>query len=137
MRSIDPLRPRTAPLTLRGHTFDGVACERRLTKLSLLLVVKAGCQACDALLAVGPSAFDGFDVHYLAASDAPVFETFGRDVLRSSSALEALEARWPPVYLVIDPALREVVAEGAVFDADQVRSEIAPHRLTCHSPGPK
>ena len=130
MRSIDPLRRRPAPLTLRGHTYDGVECERRLTKLSLLLVVKAGCQACDALLTIGPGAFDGFDVHYLAASDAVEFETFGRDVVRSSSALDALEVRWPPVYVVVDPALGEVVAEGAVFDADQVRTEIARHLLT-------
>ena len=95
--------------------------------MSLLLVVKAGCQACEALLKAGPDAFAGFDVHYLTASDAPEFATFGRDVLRSSTALEALEARWPPVYLVVDPVLREVVAEGTVFDADQVRAEIATH----------
>jgi len=101
-----------------------------LTKLSLLLVVKADCQACDTLLAAGPDAFEGIDVFYLAASDSPEFETFGRDVLLSSSALDALEVRWPPVYLVVDPARREVVTEGAVFDADQVRSEIAPHLST-------
>ena len=103
-----------------------MACERSLSTLSLLLVIKGDCQACDELLAVGPGIFEGFDVYYLTADDAPAFDAHGQEVLRSTSALAALEVRWPPVYVVVDPARAEVVAEGVVFDAAQIRAEIEP-----------
>jgi hypothetical protein len=42
--------------------------------------------------------------------------------------LAALDIRWPPFYVLIDPASRRVVTEGVVFDAAQVARETARFR---------
>ena len=76
------------------------------------------------MLAAGPAFFDGFEVHYLASDEGTSAHFLGRDVVIAPAALEALDVRWPPAYLVIDPAVGSVIGEGVVFDAAQVRDEI-------------
>lgn len=63
-------------------------------------------------------------MHYLAADEGASAHFFGRDVVIAPAALDALEVRWPPAYVVIDPVAGSVVGEGVVFDAAQVRDEI-------------
>ncbi|HQU00398.1 MAG TPA: hypothetical protein PLG60_07820 [Acidimicrobiales bacterium] len=124
MRSIDPPRRRSAPRSIVGHDAQGQPVELHFNSITLLLVVKANCVACDELLAAGPSFFDGFDVHYLVADEGASRHFSGRDVVVARAALEALEVHWPPAYLVIDPVAGLVIGEGVVFDAAQVREEI-------------
>lgn len=125
MKSIDPPRRRSAPAKISGHDTRGNIVEFAFVATSLVLVVKANCGACEELLAAGPEVFGGFDVAYVAADDSVPAHDFGREILVSSSGLAALDVRWPPAYLVVDPVVGEVIGEGVVFDAAQVRSEIA------------
>jgi hypothetical protein len=41
--------------------------------------------------------------------------------------LVELGIRWPPFYVLIDPAVQRVITEGVVFAPSQVAAEIAPY----------
>ena len=125
MRSIDPPRRRDAPRSISGHDVHGVPVVLDFTATTLLLVVKPNCVACDELLAAGPEFFDGFDVHVLAGEASTSTGFLRGDVVIAPEALTALDVRWPPAYLVIDPVAGCVIGEGVIFDAAQVRDEIA------------
>ena len=124
MRSIDPPRRRPAPRVLRGRDGDGLERDVRLEGLTLLVVVKPNCQACEEILAHDVSTFEGFDVWYLV-NDEAMLESDAPRLLRVTAAtLATLEVRWPPAYLVVDPTTAEVIFEGVVFDAAQIVDEI-------------
>jgi hypothetical protein len=96
----------------------------RLEELTLLVIVKADCQACDELVAHDVNVFEGFDVWYLVHDEATFVSDAPRLLRVSSVTLEALDVRWPPAYLVVDPSSAEVIFEGVVFDAAQIVEEI-------------
>jgi hypothetical protein len=48
-------------------------------------------------------------------------------ILVAPEALAALDIRWPPFYVLVDPARRLIVSEGVVFGPAQVAAEIRPY----------
>ncbi|MDE3222968.1 MAG: hypothetical protein KGL79_05995 [Acidobacteriota bacterium] len=124
MRSIDPPRRRPAPLVLRGRDAHGGEREVNLEELTLLIVVKPNCQACEELLAHDARGFEGFNVWYLVDEELALASDAPRLLRVSAATLATLEVRWPPAYLVVDPECAEVIFEGVVFDSGQIMEEI-------------
>jgi hypothetical protein len=76
------------------------------------------------------SELEGQRVVIVSATDDPDGEWAGslQPVLVAPDVLAALDIRWPPFYVLIDPESRRVVTEGVVFDSAQVALETARYR---------
>ncbi len=125
--SIDRPRERAAPGTLIGHWSGGVDVTINLTEVTLVVAIKSHCDGC--------LEFINADVDQLGApvivvsadeDDASEWRDARQPVLVSSDALRALDVKWPPLYVLIDPVAGTVLTEGVLFGVEQVASEIAP-----------
>jgi hypothetical protein len=125
-RSFDAPRPRDVPRTVRATTLAGEAREVELAGPTLLVVVKPGCDGCRPFVLDELVELEGVPLVVLSPVAAPPDEwaRARREILVAPEALAALEVRFPPVYLLVDPA-RGVLAEGTLFDPAQVAAEIA------------
>lgn len=127
MRSIDPPRRRPAPKVISGRR-GGKRMRFEFVVSTLVIAVKSGCRACDEVLRTPAEFFAPFTVLYVAADGYDGTQVGADRVLISSSALRELDIRWPPSYAIIDSISAEVVLDGVIFDAAQVRDEIAAWR---------
>jgi hypothetical protein len=127
LRSFDATRSRPAPTGYEGFDLDGAPVAGRFTERTLVVAAKPDCLGCHSAVASARDAFGAIKV-VIVASEHP-HEDFWRDseheVVISPSLLTALDVRWPPFYVVIDPASESVVREGVVFGPSQVAAEIA------------
>jgi hypothetical protein len=95
--------------------------------LTLIIVIKTNCDGCHDFLYSDLNEFADVDVLFVSATvdsngewtDAP------RKVLVAPDALLALDVKWPPVYLLVDPVAGVVRSEGVLFGPSQVAAEIA------------
>lgn len=126
-RSFDRSRERLAPASLRGHWLDADASTLDLTEVTLVVAIKPHCDGCREFL---NSDFDELRVPVIviAAEDDETgdWRDARHPVFISKKALEELDVRSPPLYVLIDPIARRVVTEGVLFGAAQVAAEIAP-----------
>jgi hypothetical protein len=103
-----------------------------LTKLTLLVVIKANCDGCHDFLFSDLGEFAEIDVVFMSATDDTDNEWIDapRPVLIAPDALLALDVKWPPFYVLVDPIAGLVRTEGVLFGPSQVAAEIAsflPH----------
>jgi hypothetical protein len=126
VHSFDPPRERPAPDSLSGNWSNGTDVVIALTRLTLLVAIKANCDGCRAFLDAPLHDFDQVDVVFVAALDDDEWEGSSHRILISPSALDHLEVRSPPFYVLIDPTAHAVLSEGVVFGPSQVAEEIAP-----------
>jgi hypothetical protein len=96
---------------------------------TLVVAVKASCDGCRDFVNSNLEELTGVTVLILSATDDVLGEWRGaaQDVIVAPDVLDALEVRWPPFYVLIDPELQRVVVEGVVFGPAQVASEIAAY----------
>ncbi len=129
MRSIDASRNRPAPRGYRGVTLDGQAVEEEFMTRTLVVAIKEDCLGCLSVVRAPADVFG--DVATLLVAASASAESSWRDsahrVVVSGQLLAALDVRWPPFYVLIDPEHGRVVCEGVVFSPEQVREEITTH----------
>lgn len=125
VHSFDPPRDRPAPDFFSGHWSNGDDVVVPLTRQTLLIAIKANCDGCRAFLEASLGDFDQVDVVFVAALDDDEWAGSSRPVLISPSALQHLDVRSPPFYILIDPVAHTVLREGVVFGPSQVAGEIA------------
>ena len=126
VRSFDRPRERPAPRVLEGHWLSGEPARVELHRTTLLVAVKANCDGCRDFLTSPLDALGDVDVVFVSASPLEGDEwTASRyPVLIAPALLEALDVRWPPFYVLINPLTPSVLTEGVVFGSDQVAAEI-------------
>jgi len=98
-----------------------------LTKLTLLVVIKANCDGCHDFLFSDLEGFAEIDVVFVSATDDADSEWIDapRPVLIAPDALLALDVKWPPFYVLVDSIAGLVRTEGVLFGPSQVAAEIA------------
>lgn len=125
--TFDAPRRRGAPTVLEGHSLNGAAVRVRLDAPTVIAAVKAHCESCREFVTGGLEELSGVAVVVVCAV-APVDDEWRgavRDVLVSASALEQLEVRSAPFFVLVDPATSTVLTEGSLFSPAQVAREIA------------
>jgi hypothetical protein len=103
-----------------------------LATLTLLVVIKANCDGCRDFLFSDLEEFADIHVLFMSATDDTDNEWIDapRPVLIAPDALLALDVKWPPFYLLVDPIAGLVRTEGVLFGPSQVAAEITsflPH----------
>lgn len=128
-RSFDRPRERPAPRESLGHTLDGQPIRLRFDSMTLVVAIKASCDGCRDFVHGDLTELAGVPLVVVSATDegAPEWSGGRRAVVVAPELLKALDVRWPPFYVLVDPEGPRVVAEGVVFASAQVAQEIAAH----------
>lgn len=122
-KSFDSPRRRSAPRDFRAQDASGEAVVGTIAQPTLVVVVKENCQGCSEFVADE----EIIDVPLLVVTASQLASrTYG--VLWAPEFIEALDARYAPVYLWLAGDPLEVVTEGTVFSAEQVLAELAAYR---------
>ena len=125
MRSFDASRERSAPSTLVGTTNDGGGWSLDVRRMTLVVAVKPHCDGCRSFLESDLAEFANVEVVFVAAATDEEYRVSSHDVVVAPSLMVELEIRAAPFYVLIDPSVSRVVAEGTLFNTIQVASEIA------------
>ena len=130
VRSFDETRDREAPRVLEGRWLNGEIARLELDAVTLIAAVKPNCDGCRAFAELSLADLDGLNVVIVSATtlDSDQWSQSSRPVLVSPSALDALDVRSPPFYVLIDPVSQRVLTEGVVFSPQQVATEIERFR---------
>lgn len=128
--SFDRARDRVVPTSIHGHWLNGESATIILKHPTLIVAIKSNCDGCVAFVNSTLEELNGQPVIIVSATDDLEGEWVNarRQILVAPEFLEALGVKWPPFYLLIDPAAGRVVTEGVVFGPGQVANEIALHR---------
>ena len=132
MSSFDPPRQRPAPDVISGLTLRGEKEARKLEGLTLIVAIKQTCDGCRDFVFSDLVELSDTPVVIVSATGDLNAEWVDalQPILVAPDVLKALEIRWPPFYVLVDPQERRVVTEGVVFAPSQVASEIAPYLTT-------
>ena len=129
MSSFDAPRPRPAPDSVSGTTLQGETQTKTLDGLTLIVAIKQSCDGCRDF--VNSSLDELHNVTVMILSDtgdnAGEWGDAVQPILVAPEVLVALGIRWPPFYVLVDPAQRLIVSEGVVFGPAQVAAEIRPY----------
>lgn len=128
-RSFDPARMRPVPRAVSGRGLSGDLVEVALASPTLIVAVKTGCDGCRPFVLEELEELADVAVLVVSATDDPAGEwrAARRAVVVAPDLLEALDVRWPPFFVLVDPVASRVLVEGVVFAPAQVAAEIAPH----------
>jgi hypothetical protein len=112
-----------------GRLLNGDEVTRGLDRLTLIVAVKQTCDGCRDFLNSSLDEFGHVEVLFVSKTDDLNGEwgDVRHDVVVAPALLAALGIRWPPFYVLVDPAQQRIVTEGVVFAPSQVASEIAPY----------
>jgi hypothetical protein len=126
-RSFDSPRERNVSTVLHGVSLRGEERTVVLNQRTLVVAVKPNCDGCHDFVFGELSELQGVDVVVLSASTSDNDEWDGavQQVLVSPKAMQDLEIRSAPFYVLIDPQHSRVLTEGTLFSPAQVASEIA------------
>jgi hypothetical protein len=129
MHSFDVPRERPAPRAFAGVTPEGQSVSGVFSRLTLVVAVKENCEGCRQVLESGIGDFGEVATLMVSrtAGSESWWTTSVHPIVISPELMEALEIRWPPAYVLIDPETQKVVTEGVVFGPEQVRREIAAY----------
>ncbi len=110
-------------------SLSGEPLECDLDALTLVLAVKEECMGCRNVIEAPANSFGEVAVLIVASAmpSEPWWSTSPHRVVISAPLLMALDVRWPPFYVLVDPVVGRVVTEGVIFGSEQVREEIAPY----------
>lgn len=125
--SFDAPRERDAPSVLIGRGFADEARRVDVTRPTLVVAVKPNCDGCRDFIEGDLSALEAVELVVVARTRDDEWSGARREVWLAPELMDALLITAPPFYVLIDPGSRRVVAEGAVFDAAQVASEISSY----------
>jgi hypothetical protein len=93
---------------------------------TLIIAAKEDCDGCRQLIEAPASAFGPVEVLVVVerASEEPSWRSSAHRVVVSPSLLTALDVRWPPFWVLIDPASGTVLREGVPFGVAHLREAI-------------
>ena len=127
-RSFDRTRERAAPDSLTGHWSKGGEETILLSEVTLVVAIKSKCDGCRAFL---DADLDELRVPVIIVSaeenETGEWNDVRHRVFISPDAFRLLDVRSPPLYLLVDPVARRVLAEGVLFGLTQVTAEIATY----------
>lgn len=115
VRSIDAPRERPVPLEFDGLDAEGRPAHVVLRGMTLVVAVKADCDACAEVLEAGVDDFGGFEGLVVAREVRALSGEGTVDRLASNALFDAVDLRFPPCYALIDAGRAMVVAEGALY----------------------
>lgn len=126
MRSFDAPRRRPAPSSFSAVTLAGESRSHTFSGVTLVVAIKTRCDGCRDFVESTLDEFETIDVVIVSATgdDDGEWSQSRHPILIAPALLEQLDVRWPPFYVVIDAATREVVSEGVVFGPSQVADEM-------------
>ena len=127
-RSFNQPRPRAAPTSFSGTTLSGESVQRDFERLTLVVAIKPSCTGCRDFVFSPLEELRHVAIVVISASAEVKGEWRGaaRPIIVAPSLFTALDIRWPPCYVLVDPGVGRVVTEGAVLGPSQVALEIAP-----------
>ena len=130
MWAVGETRERPAPRSWSGHWLSGPADTQEFTRLTLIIAVKPSCDGCVALLKAPPSLYGDIDLLFVTAesADEPAWSPHRDRIVVSPALLTALDVRWPPFWVLVDPERGRVVREGVPFGPAQIAEVIADLR---------
>lgn len=125
--SFDEPRIRAVPSAFSGETLDGRTVTRTLDERTLIVAIKSSCDGCHAFVHSALDELKNVPVVIVSATKDLNHEWAHapQAVIVAPDFLAALDIRWPPTYVLIDPRRHEVVSEGVLFSPAQVAAEIA------------
>ena len=96
--------------------------------MTLVVAIKSHCDGCQEFINADVSDL-GVSVLVVSADDgiSSEWQEARQPVFVSPEAFRLLDVRWPPFYVLIDPAARRVRSEGVLFGVQQVAKEIGPY----------
>ncbi|MGC1419137.1 MAG: hypothetical protein WA786_03325 [Acidimicrobiales bacterium] len=129
MSSFDAPRPRSAPVLITGTDLHGEPVSITMTETTLIVAIKQSCDGCRDFVRSALLELEGVPVIILSATGDVGAEWVDavHPIVVAPVALEQLEVRWPPFYVLVNPRERRVISEGVVLGPSQVASEIAPY----------
>ena len=127
--SFDRPRERPAPSGFTGHTLSGDAVTKTFTSPTLIVAIKPSCDGCHDFV---HSSLDELNhvrtiVVSREADEQAEWTKSLQPVFVAPELMDALDIKWPPFYVLIDPTRQLVLTEGVVFGPAQVASEIASY----------
>jgi len=127
VRSIDGGRERPVSRDYEGYLPNGQLVRQGFDVRTLVVAVKANCHGCASLLGASREDFGAVSVLVIAASaiDEPQWRQSSLDRLISPSLFEALDIRFPPLWVLVDGERGLVLCEGVPFGPRQIAEEIA------------
>jgi hypothetical protein len=108
---------------------DGSTLEIAFDEPTVVVAIKESCDGCREFVVGSLDALADVKVVVVSATmpRGDEWSRAVREVLVAPELLDALGLRGAPHYVLVLPGGPRVVAEGAVFSASQVASEIASH----------
>lgn len=115
------------PSDLEGRALGDGTFLSPIDRWTLLVAIKPSCDGCRDFVHSSLEELSDVDVVIVSGAEALDGEWSGaiQNVAVAPDLLAALDLRWPPTYILIDPDRASIVAEGVVFTALQVAEEIA------------
>lgn len=127
VHSFDTPRERPAPGVLRGRSLAGDPVAVEFVGRTLIVAVKPHCDGCDGFIRGDLRALESTHVVLVSASGAREWDDAPRPVVVAPEFMKELDIRSAPYYVLIDPAVSKVIAEGTLFSPAQVALEIASY----------
>jgi hypothetical protein len=128
VRSFETPQPRSAPTSFTATTLDGRTEQRELKAVSLVIAIKTSCDGCRMFVESDLDELRDLEVEtvFVSASsdEGAEWRDARHEIVVAPTLLEELDVRWPPFYVLIDTAAREVLVEGVAFSPGQVADEI-------------
>ena len=127
--SFNQPRPRPAPSSFTGSSVSGDPVSWQFEGLTLVVAIKPSCDGCRDFVFSPLDELRHVAIVVISASSEVNGEWRGaaRPIVVAPELVAALDIRWPPCYVLVDPEAGRVVTEGVVLGPSQVALEIAPH----------
>ena len=127
--SFDHPIDRAAPSSFIGSLPNGQLTTIVIDVPTLIVAIKPRCDGCRDFIHSPLTEFEGLRVVVVSATRATngEWDDALQTVVVAPEFLSALDVRWPPCYVLVDPQTHRVVLEGVVFGPSQVAQEIERH----------
>jgi hypothetical protein len=125
--SFDQPRQRQVPLHFSG-TINGSPVIQVLSEKTLVVAIKPNCDGCRDFVHSTLDELAHVEVLVVSesADGATEWANGHQEVLIAPGILSELGIKWPPFFVLIDPASSMIITEGVVFGPSQIAKEIAP-----------
>jgi hypothetical protein len=127
--SFDRPRERSAPSGFTGHALGGDVVTHFFTGPTLIVAIKPSCDGCHDFVFSALEELRHVTTVVVSRDDSESAEWANavQTVFIAPELMDALDIKWPPFYVLLDPQRQLVLTEGVVFGPAQVAAEIASY----------